>query len=77
MQASEKVSLVQIRAFLDSSEGIGFGAANRQERYAWVDQLLREQDYERLSREGKGLVRRYAAKMTGMSRAQLTRLIGM
>ena len=37
---------------------------------------LREQGYSRLGRVGKGLVRRYIAKMTGRSRAQVTRLIG-
>lgn len=54
-----------------------FEAESREQRYGWVDRVLREQDYERLSREGKGLVRMYVAKMTGMSRAQVTRLIGV
>ena len=33
-------------------------------------------DYHRLGKPDKGLVRRYLAKVTGLSRAQLTRLIG-
>ena len=33
-------------------------------------------DYGRLGKSDKGLVRRYLAKVTGLSRAQLTRLIG-
>jgi transposase len=37
---------------------------------------LREQGYDRIPKAGKGLVRRYIAKMTGLSRAQVTRLIG-
>ena len=32
--------------------------------------------YERLGKSDKGLVRRYMAKVMGLSRAQLTRLIG-
>jgi transposase InsO family protein len=36
---------------------------------------LRQQDYGRLKRSGKGLMRRYIAKMTGLSRAQSARLI--
>ena len=40
-----------------------------------MNQTLRQQDYGRLKREGKGLVRRYVAKMTGLSRAQVARLI--
>lgn len=37
---------------------------------------MRQHDYERLGRQSKGLVRRYVAKMTGLSRAQVKRLIG-
>ena len=53
-----------------------FEAENREQFYSWVDRTLREQDYDHLARQSKGLVRLYMAKMTGMSRAQLTRLIG-
>ena len=44
---------------------------------AWVNQTLRQQRYEELKRSERGLVRRYVAKMTGLSRAQVTRLITM
>ena len=43
--------------------------------YEWVNRTLRQQDYGRLKRSGKGLMRRYIAKMTGLSRAQSARLI--
>jgi transposase InsO family protein len=77
MDAGEKLGLEQIRAFLESTDGVGFAAERREGLYSWVNQLLREQDYERQSRAAKGLLRRYVAKMTGLSRAQLTRLIGL
>src|ERR1035441_9546386 len=48
---------------------------NREEVYGWVNQTLRQQRYEVLKRSGRGLVRRYVEKMTGLSRAQTTRLI--
>ena len=76
MEDSEQLSLEQIRAFLEASEEVRFQAKDRQELYTWVDRTLRQQDYGRLKREAKGVVRRYLAKMTGMSRAQVTRLIG-
>ena len=76
MEAAERLSLEQMRAFLDASDGVGFEAKNRKELYAWVNGTLREQGYERLGRRSRGLVRRYVAKMTGLSRAQVTRLIG-
>ncbi len=76
MEVAERLSLEQIRAFLDASDGVGFEAKNRKELYEWVNGTLREQGYDRLGRRSRGLVRRYVAKMTGLSRAQVTRLIG-
>lgn len=75
MQAGEKLSLEQIRAFLDNSEGLRFEAPIREELYSWVEGLLRQQGYASLDKEGKGLVRRFLMKMTGLSRAQITRLV--
>ena len=76
MQNGERLSLKQIQAFLEGSAELQFEASNRQERYEWVAKTLVEQEYAGLCRQGKGLVRRYLAKMTGLSRAQVTRLIG-
>ena len=39
-----------------------------------VQRLLGQQEYPRQGRRAKGLLRAYVAKMTGMSRAQVTRL---
>jgi len=77
MHEGEKLSLEQIRAFLEASDAVLFQAAHRSELYEWVNRTLREQYYERLPRAGKGLVRAYLMKMTGLSRAQVTRLIGV
>ena len=77
MQAGEKLSLEQIRALLEASDEVGFKASNREEVYGWVNQLLGQQRYEELKRSSRGLVRRYLEKMTGLSRAQITRMIGM
>ena len=75
MQAAEQLSLEQIRAFLEASEEVGFQGGKREEVYGWVNQTLRQQRYERLERKSRGWVRRYVEKMTGLSRAQTTRLI--
>jgi transposase InsO family protein len=75
VQTSERLSLEQIQAFLDGSGEVGFKGQNREEVYAWVNQTLRQQRYEELKRSERGLVRRYVEKMTGLSRAQTTRLI--
>jgi hypothetical protein len=69
------MSLEGIRAFLAASEPVQFAGQKREEIYRWVEQTLREQDYQRLGRSERGLVRQYVGKMTGLSRAQVTRLI--
>lgn len=76
MDDSGKMSLEGIRAFLAAAEPIAFVGQSRERTYGWVDRTLREQDYARLGRADKGLVRRYVGKMTGLSRAQVARLIG-
>ena len=77
VKEAEKLSLEEIRAFLGASEGVGFEGRKREEMYEWVNGTLRRHHYERLRRSDRGLVRRYVRKMTGLSRAQTTRLIGM
>jgi transposase InsO family protein len=76
MKNGERLSLEQIRTFLAASEEFRFEANNREEIYGWVTRTLVEQEYGGQKREAKGLLRRYVRKMTGLSRAQVTRLIG-
>lgn len=75
MQTGKKVSLEQIRAFLEASDEVEFEACDRVQVYAWVERTLREQKWSELKRASRGLVRRYLEKMTGLSRAQITRLV--
>jgi transposase InsO family protein len=76
VQAEKVLSLDEIRAFLAASGEVAFAGVSREEVYGFVNQVLRRQRYQGLKRGGRGLVRRYLAKMTGLSRAQVTRLIG-
>lgn len=75
MQEVENQSLEEIRKLLESSQEMQFRAEGRQEIYGWVDRILRQHSYGKLGRADKGLVRRYLMKMTGLSRAQVARLI--
>src|ERR1017187_5538645 len=45
MQDGEKLSLEQIRAFLEASEEVAFEGKRRAEVYDWITRLLRRQDY--------------------------------
>ncbi len=69
-------TLEQIRAFLDGTHSLEFEPPRRGASYAFVEQQLRGLGYVRLAKPDKGLVRRYLCKITGISRAQMTRLIG-
>ena len=75
MQNASKLNLPQIQQFLHSSEEIRFKGKGRAEIYAWVAHTLGQQGYSRQNRAAKGLLRQYLVKMTGLSRAQITRLI--
>jgi hypothetical protein len=72
---TEAVSLEQIRGFLAGSGEVRFTGLRRAEVYRWVERTLVRHEYAGLGRPGKGLVRQYVARMTGLSRAQVTRLI--
>jgi transposase InsO family protein len=75
MDDSKAWSLEQIRAFLAGSGEVRFAGQGREEVYGWVEQTLVRHQYASVDRPGKGLVRSYIARMTGLSRAQVTRLI--
>jgi hypothetical protein len=75
MDDSEKMSLNQMQAFLEGSTEVRFAGQSRAEVYGWVESTLVGHAYAGLGRRGKGLVRRYLAKMTGLSRAQIARFI--
>ena len=75
MQQAEALSLEQVRAFLEGSENVEFAAASRAAKYALFEAVLRRHHYAELGRPEKGLVRRFLQKLSGLSRAQTTRLI--
>ena len=73
---TEKLTLQQIEQFLLAAKEVRFEASQREEIYGWVERLLCQQEYMGQGRRTRGLLRRYLGKMTGLSRAQLTRLVG-
>jgi hypothetical protein len=75
MDDSEATSLEQVRAFLAGSGEVRFAGQSRAEVYGWTERTLVRFRYAGLGKRDRGLVRRYIARMTGLSRAQVTRLI--
>ena len=76
LQTERVRTLEQVRAFVEGSEAVDFGGCEREGVYTLVRRTLVKLDYHRLGKPDKGLVKRYLGKVTGLSRAQLTRLIG-
>jgi transposase len=75
MQNAEGLNGPQIEEFLKGSEGIGFSGESRAGTYKWVEQLLVAQEYGVQSRKLRGMIRKYASRITGLSLPQMTRLI--
>jgi len=72
---AEKLSLEAMGRFVEASEAIRFESKNREQVYGWLERVLVGQEYAQQGKSARGLVRRYIEKMTGLSRAQVTRLI--
>lgn len=67
--------ITDMQAFLGGSDAIQFHAPDPAGRRQWLADLLRRFGYISLSRSDKGVLRSFAQKVCGYSRAQVTRLI--
>ena len=65
----------QVRSFLDGAEPVEVQPLERSACYEFVARTLRRFGYWQLGKADKGVVRRFARKVSGLSRAQLTPLI--
>ena len=68
-------TLDQVREFLAGSRPLDLQPQTRAEAYAFVAETLQRFDYSRQGKADKGLIRRFLNKVTGLSRAQVTRLL--
>ena len=73
---AERLGIEQMREFLQGSRHLEFVLQGKAAVYQFLERVLQAQHYDRRSRAERGVVRAYLAKLTGLSRAQTTRLIG-
>ncbi|MSV28196.1 MAG: hypothetical protein EXQ52_05560 [Bryobacterales bacterium] len=66
----------QIQALIEATQEVRFAGKQRAEMYEWITRTLRQQQYREQGKRAPGLPRRYVGKMTGLSRTQVTRLVG-
>ncbi|MFU8807429.1 MAG: integrase, partial [Bradymonadaceae bacterium] len=75
MNDTELETVEQVRRFLEGNGVVEFRGLTVKEKYQWLQEVLIRFGYHLLGRDEKGVIRRYAAKVTGYSRAQVSRLI--
>jgi transposase InsO family protein len=77
MNDEQLQTLEQVKQFLEGSQAVAFQGISAQEKYSWIEEILGKFKYQHLKRGGKGLIRSYILKVTGYSRAQVARLVGI
>ena len=76
MNEAQIGTLQQVRQVLAGTQVMEFQAAASDEgRYAWIGSVLKRFDYRRLGRADRGPVLAYLQRLSGYSRAQITRLV--
>jgi hypothetical protein len=71
----ERLALAEMAEFVTTSRHVSWSAVGPDSVYGVIERVLKAQQYRRLSKGQRGIVKRFLAKITGMSRTQLTRLI--
>ena len=75
LQTQRVQTLEQVRHVVEGNEPVDFALADRASAYEFIRRTVVQFDYEALGKADKGAVKAYLAKMTGLSRAQFTRLM--
>ena len=68
-------TLDQVQEFLAGSQQIDLEPQTRADAYAFVAKTVQRFDYPQQGKADKGLLHRFLARATGLSRAQVTRLL--
>ena len=76
MNETQVRTLEQVRQVLEGTQALEFRRAKDDEGcYGWIDAVLRRFDYRQLPRGDRAPVLAYLQRLSGYSRAQITRLV--
>ena len=75
MNNLERLTLAEMKEFVTSNRHVSWSAVDGESGYGLIERVLKAQQYRRLGKGPKGVVKRFLAKVTALSRAQMTRLI--
>ena len=73
MKNLERLSLAEMEEFVRGNRKVTLSLEGQAAIYGFVEALLKVQQYRRLSRGQRGVVRRFLTKVSGLSRAQMTK----
>src|ERR1700680_1314584 len=76
MENLERLTLAQMEEFIEGNREVELRMEARAAAHGFIETVLRTQRYRRFIKGQRGIVRCFLAKVTGLSRAQLTRLLG-
>jgi hypothetical protein len=76
MNDSHITSISQLQELLKFTNKVEFKGRNKEEVYKWIGNALGKFKYFSLKKKNRSAVKRYMETMTGLSRSQITRLIG-
>jgi hypothetical protein len=75
MSNLDRLTLAEMEEFVTTSRQVHWSAVEPGSVYGLIERVLKAQNYRRLSKGQRGIVKRFLSKITALSRAQLTRLI--
>src|SRR5215470_5056313 len=75
MRNLERLTLAETKEFVTTNRHVNWSVPERAGVYELIERVLKAQQYRRLSKGQKGIVRTFLSKVTAISRAQMTRLI--
>lgn len=76
MQNLERLTLAEMKEFVTANRHVSWSAVGQESVYELIERVLQAQRYRRLSKGQKGIVRNFLVKVTALSVAQMTRMIG-
>src|SRR5450759_4093990 len=76
VQQADQLSIRQMEEFLQGSRRMEFKLEGQAEVYRLIERVLSQCHYSQLGKRERGVARAYLIKLTDLSRAQATRLIG-
>jgi hypothetical protein len=75
MENLERLTLREMQEFVENNRHLGGEAMATEVAYPLIERVLKRQQYRRLKKGQRGVVLRFLAKVSGRSRAQMTRLV--